>query len=276
MEHYILQNNAIDMYHAYYSGIERSMPVERIGCRTVNVYREPSVPTRSVSAVSWQPEGGQRFAVAYNELDFNRKPRNNSRIDSFVWDVENANYPVVELIPECAMVDLQYNQRDINMLAGGLINGRVALWDERIGGPASSMCAPHVAHRDLVSNVIFINSKTGMEFFSGSADGSLKWWDTRNMSEFTEMVILDVVKASFEVPTMAVACGVSKLEFESTIPTRFLVGTENGFIIGGNRKGKTPLEKLPFKVTTSFDTNILSRILYILLPTACLFPACNN
>lgn len=29
---------------------------------------------------------------------------------------------------------------------------------------------------------------------------------------------------------------------------RFMVGTETGLVIGGNRKGKTPLEKLPSKV----------------------------
>lgn len=62
-------------------------------------------------------------------------------------------------------------------------------------------------------------------------------------------MILDVVKNSFDVQSMANAYGVCSLEFEPTIPTRFMVGTENGYIISGNRKGKTALEKLPYKVT---------------------------
>ncbi|VVC90885.1 unnamed protein product [Leptidea sinapis] len=82
--------------------------------------------------------------------------------------------------------------------------GHVGWWDMRKGGEPVSICPPHVAHRDLVRNVLFINSKTGAEFFSSSPDGTVKWYV-------------------------------------------FMVGTETGLVIGGNRKGKTPLEKLPTK-----------------------------
>lgn len=43
---------------------------------------------------------------------------------------------------------------------------------------------------------------------------------------------------------MARAMGASCLEYETTIPTRFMVGTEHGIILSGNRKGKLPLEKI--------------------------------
>lgn len=33
---------------------------------------------------------------------------------------------------------------------------------------------------------------------------------------------------------------------------RFMVGTETGLVIGGNRKGKNPVEKLPSKVLYIF------------------------
>lgn len=52
---------------------------------------------------------------------------------------------------------------------------QVGWWDTRRGGEPVSMCPPHVAHRDLVRNVLFINSKTGAEFFSSSPDGVVKW-----------------------------------------------------------------------------------------------------
>lgn len=86
------------------------------------------------------------------------------------------------------LIIVQYNHRDHNILGGGLIDGRVGIWDQRIGGDPKATCAPHVAHRDLVRNVIFINSKSGQEFFSGSVDGSVKWWDARNMSECMDEV----------------------------------------------------------------------------------------
>lgn len=40
------------------------------------------------------------------------------------------------------------------------------------------------------------------------------------------------------------ALGASCLEYEPTIPTRFMVGTEQGVVISCNRKGKTALEKM--------------------------------
>ncbi|CAG4991625.1 unnamed protein product [Colias eurytheme] len=244
MDHYVMQNNAIDMYRTYYAEMPSLPAVERNSCRTVNVYRDASGP-RPVSSISWQPDGGQRFAVTYCDVDFNRNPR--SSVVSYIWDIENANNPEVIFTPTCPLLDLQFNPRDRNMLAGGLINGQVGVWDRRHDGDASVKCAPHVAHRELVRNVLFINSKSGQEFFSSGPDGACKWWDIRNMSEPTEEMIIDVVKSSFDVQSMANSNGVSTLEYEPTIPTRFMVGTENGFVIGGNRKGKTPMEKLPAK-----------------------------
>ncbi|XP_028026700.1 dynein intermediate chain 3, ciliary-like [Bombyx mandarina] len=248
MDHYVLQNNAIDMYRTYYAEMPSMPELERISCRTVNVYRDGdgTEATRPVSSICWQPDGGQRFAVTYIDVDFNRNAR--APIVSYIWNLENANQPEVTFTPPCPLLDLIYNPRDQNLMAGGLVNGQVGVWDARKGGDPTLTCPPHVAHRDLVRNVIFINSKSGLEFFSGGSDGACKWWDIRNMSEPVEEMILDAVKSSFDVQTMAKANGVTALEFEPTMPTRFMAGTENGLIIGGNRKGKTPLEKIPLKM----------------------------
>lgn len=56
------------------------------------------------------------------------------------------------------------------------------------------------------------------------------------MSEPLETLILDVQKGDAQV--LSRALGASSLEYETTIPTRFMVGTENGYVIQGNRKGK--------------------------------------
>lgn len=246
MDHYAHQNNAIDMYRIYYAEMVPLPAPERISCRTVNVYRDPP-PSRPISSICWQPDGGSRFAVTYNDVDFNRNPR--APLLSYIWDVENANYPEMTITPPCALLDLQYNPREQTTLAGGLMNGQVAVWDRRRGGDAQLMCPPHTAHRDLVRNVLFINAKSGQEFFSSGPDGAVKWWDIRNMSEPTDEMIMDVMKSSFDVPSMAHSNGVTALEFEPTIPTRFMAGTENGLVVAGNRKGKTPMEKVPIKVT---------------------------
>ncbi|CAH0603561.1 unnamed protein product [Chrysodeixis includens] len=252
LEHYVLQNNAIDMYQTYYTEMQPLPDIEHCDCRTVNVFRDVASkrgqPKRSVSSISWQPEGGHKFAVTYVNVDFNRDSL--CSLNAYIWDVENATSPETTIVPPCPLLDLQYNPKDINILAGGLMNGQVGAWDKRSPRHPVTLCAPHVAHRDLVRNVLFINAKNGMEFFSAGTDGALKWWDLRHMGEPTEVLILDVIKSATDQQSMANANGVSVLEFEQTIPTRFMVGTENGLVITGNRKGKTPLEKLPSKYET--------------------------
>lgn len=118
-----------------------------------------------------------------------------------------------------------------------------------------------ISHRDPIRSILWINSKSGTEFFSASTDGQLKWliilkinlrfvfilsvyfrWDTRKLSEPTDTLILDAVKE--EEQNLSNALGASCLEYETTIPTRFMVGTEQGVVISCNRKGKTALEKM--------------------------------
>ncbi|XP_049885498.1 dynein axonemal intermediate chain 2-like [Pectinophora gossypiella] len=246
MEHYILQNNAVDMYRTYYAEMTQLPPVEVTSCRTCNQYRDPL--QRPVSSISWRPKEPQQFSTCYVEMDYYRVPR--KATVAFIWDVENATSPITMLHPANTLLDLIYNPRDENLLVGGLVTGQVAVYDARRGGGATSCCPPHVAHRDLVRKVLFIHSKTGMEFFSGSPDGACKWWDLRKLDEPTEEMILDVVKSSNDEQSMATSYGVSALEYEPTIPTRFMVGTENGLVLAGNRKGKTPMEKLPTKIPT--------------------------
>lgn len=65
------------------------------------------------------------------------------------------------------------------------------------------------------------------------------------MSEPLETLILDPSKTDDQ--TICNAMGASCLEYESTIPTRFMVGTEHGIVISCNRKGKTPQEKMVSK-----------------------------
>ncbi|KAM3966307.1 LOW QUALITY PROTEIN: dynein axonemal intermediate chain 2 [Aphomia sociella] len=248
MEHNILQNNAVDMYETYYSELPTIPPVERSSCHTVNVYREPTA-RRPVRSLSWQTDGGARLATSHADVDLMR----NSRAPqySYIWDIENANAPELTIKPPQPLLDLQYNPRDQHTLVGGMMNGQVGWWDTRKGGEPAGICPPHMAHRDLVRNVLFINSKIGAEF-SSSPDGVVKWWDTRNMNEPTDSMIIDLVKAPTDTQSIENAIGLSALEYEPTIPTRFMVGTETGLVIGGNRKGKNAMEKLP----TRYDAHL--------------------
>lgn len=168
---------------------------------------------------------------------------------SYIWDVENAVTPELAITPIHPLLDLQFSPRDPSILIGGLTSGQVAAWDTRQGGIATLINPLHTAHRDVAKCVKFITSKSGGEFFSSGPDGACKWWDLRNMKMPTDEIIIDYVQSILETPSMARSLAVSVIEFEPTIPTRFMVGTETGHVVSGNRKGKTSLDKLPHKVS---------------------------
>lgn len=115
-----------------------------------------------------------------------------------------------------------------------------ALFDRRKGSHPVEATSLDRSHRDPVWKVIWIQSKTGSECFSTSTDGIVLWWDIRKFSEPIEFMYLDPTKKQ----KADKAQGAYALEYESTIPTKFMAGTEHGTIIQCNRKGKTPAEKI--------------------------------
>jgi len=123
----------------------------------------------------------------------------------------------------------------VHLLLGGCYNGQVAIWDTRKGSRPTETSPVEQSHRDPVYAAEYLASKTGTEFFSCSTDGVVKWWDSRKLSEPTETLELDVGGNTL---------GGVALDFESTMPTRYMIGTEEGIVINGNKKAKTPAEKL--------------------------------
>ncbi|CAG5033568.1 unnamed protein product [Parnassius apollo] len=232
------------MYRAYYAEMAAVPAPERSSLRTVNVCHE-AAPGRCVRAICWQPEGMQ-FAAVHALVVFDR--RSLAPQPSYVWDASRPQAPLLTLgARDDALLDVAYAPRVPHSLAASLLSGRVGVWDTRSGGDPALLCPQHIAHRDLARRLLFINTKSGQEFFSSGPDGVCKWWDMRNLNEVTDELIIDLVKSSTEPQNMATANGVSALEYEPTIPSRFMVGTENGLVISGNRKGKTAFDKLPAK-----------------------------
>lgn len=157
---------------------------------------------------------------------------------------------MVTFKPEVQILSLEFNPKDPNTLCSGLINGQVAAFDIRTEKIPVAVSEREVSHRSRCNSTLWVNSKSGTEFFSGSSDGQVIWWDTRNLKESIESILMDPVKTDDQ--QLSRALGVSVLEYETTIPTKFMVGTEHGTMFSANRKGKTPLEKINFKLQCHF------------------------
>ncbi|CAF0850563.1 unnamed protein product [Adineta steineri] len=237
--HTIKQNNAIDIYENYFQNIEADVVEEAPFAKTINIYRDPHSTRRTANHISWNADGARKIAVSYCNLEF-QSASNDAYIDSYIWDIENPTKPDFYLKPISPLVCVEFNPKDAHQLVGGCYNGQVCIFDTRKGSTAVEQSLIENSHRDPAYKTIWLQSKSGTEFFSASTDGKVLWWDTKKLSEPVDTLILDIEKKG----RLENALGAMTLEYEPTIPTKFMVGTEQGRIISCNRKGKNDAEKI--------------------------------
>lgn len=235
----IRQNNAIDVYEEYFTNDEApQMKQDTPSARTMNRFRDYSDAERCAIHCSWHPDGGRSLAVAYANLGFQS---NTAVVESYVWNIENSNKPESILRPPSMALSLEYNPKDSHVILSGLHSGQVCIWDVRKStSHPIEVSNLDISHTDPCHSALWIQSKTGTDFFSGSTDGTCKWWDTRNLKQPVEELILDVTKKLNPYIALGAVC----LEYEPTMPTKFMVGTEQGTIITCNRKAKTAADKI--------------------------------
>ncbi|KAM3596241.1 uncharacterized protein V6R79_010830 [Siganus canaliculatus] len=243
MEHNIQQNNSVDIYQEYLEDQDQDQDQDETqqppSAKTINVFRDPNEVKRTVSSLSFHPDGGRKLAAAYSCLQFQKTSRDQS-LESYIWDIENPNRPEMTLKPASAVVCLEHNPKDCHTLVGGCYNGQIVYWDTRRGSQPVEVSPVEHSHRDPVYKIIWLQSKTGTDAFSASTDGQVLWWDVRKLAEPTERLVLDLSREG----NLDRASGAVSLEFESTMPTKFMVGTEQGLVVSCNRKAKTPAEKM--------------------------------
>ncbi|EDS30420.1 dynein intermediate chain 2 [Culex quinquefasciatus] len=244
MEHCIYQNNAVNIYENYFEGLDPAPLMEKSSSRTLNVYRDPAIYKQPVTHLSWSPDGGSKIAVSHCNMNF--REASGKAVCSYIWETENPNAPLLRFTPHSSMICLEYNQKDPTTLVSGMYNGQVAAWDTRNEKAPVMISEREHSHRSPVNSTLWINSKSGTEFFSGSSDSQVMWWDTRKLSQPIDTLLMDPIKSDEQ--DLSRSYGVSCLEYETSIPTRFMCGTEQGMLFSCNRKGKSPQEKIVFRL----------------------------
>lgn len=257
------QNNTMDIYEPYFDddsasgGIDHSS--EPPSAKGLAVFRDPCEVKRTATSVNWHPEGPHKIAVSYSVLSF-QDPRfmggggggagagGALRLptQSYVWDVSNPNTPDVELLPPSPLCCLKFNPKSPDTLVGGSYNGLITYYDLRRPGGTAKEATPtssspiEKSHHDPVYDIYWINSKTGSQCVSVSTDGQMMWWDTRRLSEPTDVIQLTVPGGGGGVsPEIVQVLGGSSLEYNAEAgPSKYLVGTEQGVVLQVNLKNR--------------------------------------
>mmetsp|Transcript_27229 Transcript_27229/g.69188 ORF Transcript_27229/g.69188 Transcript_27229/m.69188 type:complete len:565 (-) Transcript_27229:474-2168(-) len=233
----IKMNYAIDIYQEYFAGEYADHSSEPPSAKTLSVFKDPEMIKRTVTNISWYPDGGKKLAVAFSIMQFQDYRMEQMSLNSYIWDVNNPNTPETALTPASPLCCLEYNPKDPHLLVGGSYNGLVSYFDTRKGETPVDTSIIEKSHRDPVYKVAWLTGKTPNELASTSTDGQVLWWDIRRLGEPSEFLTLD--DKGGEAGKLLGGCS---MEYSSA--GKFLVGTEQGKIVACSRKGKTNADKL--------------------------------
>lgn len=175
--------------------------------------------------------------MSYSILNFQDQRFASARlpVQSYIWDVMNPNTPDTELTPPSPLCCLRFNPKSTDTLVGGSYNGLVTFYDLRRqgGGSPSESSVIEKSHHDPIYDVFWISSKTGNQCASVSTDGQMLWWDTRRLGEPVDRLVLDS-----DAKSGGMVLGGSSMEYNKEIPTKYLVGTEQGIVLAVNLRNR--------------------------------------
>ncbi|XP_067646273.1 dynein intermediate chain 3, ciliary isoform X2 [Eurosta solidaginis] len=246
------QNSAVNIYQEFFIdlppelGKDIRMPLEARQC---NIFHDSQKPVRPVIVIDWMPSEQRKFLS--QPTNFHKgpplQPTDRSKLDLnpnafYIWNQRNALKPEVIFDSTEPVRRVHFCPRDDNFIAAGLQSGMVGLWDSRTGGKALKTSPLEVAHREAAAALCWVHSKSNSEFYSGSFDGSVKYWDGRDLDTPIQEILIDPEPTDDQKRERA--HGVTVLEFEYTIPVRYIIASDQGFVFIGNRKGMVPTEVL--------------------------------
>ena len=237
-EYFIKENTSIDVYEEYFE-TERIKSNTKWSLSANSIFQDLNSPSRSVIDISWE-KSSTKFAAVYSPKK-NINPVMPS-LHSYVWDVVNNVKPLYIMKPEIIMSVVEFSPFNSNLILSGYISGQVALWDIRLNGYAQQLSPLGESHRNKITGIKWLKSKQDTEFFSGASDGQLISWDCRNLSAPTQITHLDWAKD--HIPNLKDTYSISCVEYDTTLPYKFMIGSEQGCVLSFNRKYKKSEDKL--------------------------------
>lgn len=261
IENAVKQNNTMDIYEEYFdnsnsnnnnnqgaqdnaptgntnananastNAVDLELTCEQPSARGLAVFKDPVSVKRTATMVNWHPDG-DRIAVSYSVLKFQDENLMTGRLptNSYVWDIQYPNHPMLELVTPSPIVSMRYNFKTPDILCAGCYNGQVGILDiKKPRSVAITSSAIDKSHHDPVYDVFWVQSKTNNQFVSVSTDGQMLWWDTRKLTEPTDTIQL--------TDSVGRVLGGSSMEYNIEAgPAKYLVGTEQGIVLSLNMR----------------------------------------
>lgn len=242
LEHLIDQNNAIDMYQSYFTNINRQAPVEKYNVQISNEFRDPYY--RPISCIAWTNEKNSKLITSYCDKIYSIESDTNPLNVCYIWDVNRQTSPIYQFSPESSCWQVTGSPVRPEIIVAGLKNGIFNIFDTRMGSKPVRSSSIYNSHFGPITALLYTHTRTNTEFFTGSLDGQCLWWDERNISQPIDKLPMSVRFLTKDEPNLTNSEGVSSLQFDKGLPTKFLCGTESGLVINANRMGRSHSEIL--------------------------------
>lgn len=241
-EHLITQNAAVNVVEEYFkdmaSKCDRANITAIDSIRCFLPFHEHAV---SANHINFALKSGDKIAVAYSNRKF---ASYGDAQPSCIWNLNFSQIPLQKFQTKSPLMQLIFSDKNDYLLAAGNSDGIVCLYDTRVGEETQMSSELETSHSQFVSSLWWISSKSNTELFSCSHDGTVMWWDIRNMTRPYEQFFLERSANNQQESSKRLGCSV--LEYSLTMPSKFMIGTENGLIFNGNKRGVTFTERFPY------------------------------
>ena len=240
----IRQNNEIDLFEEYFAGEQPDHQAEQISTKTLMLFKDPNPIKRAVTKITWHPDVSSdlRVAVSYAILRFQQMPPK-MPLYSYIWNLNNPNYPEKVLAPPSALCTLAFNHKNPDIVVGGSYNGSLSIFDLKKGSSRPVITPVETtliekSHHDPVYDIYWLtHGKMGTEFVSTSTDGRILWWDMKKLGDgpVDSLLLTETFKQGEQ--TIDKVLGGTKLEYNTEAgPLKYLVGTEQGYVLQANKR----------------------------------------
>jgi len=191
---------------------------------------------KHVTAVKWNPEFGDLFAVGYGSFDFMKQGGGMLCL----FSLKNPSWPEFSCSLHCGVMCLDWHPQHSSVLCVGLYDGTVCVYDVRskTQAPIYQSSVKTGKHTDPVWEVCWQEEDLAknLNFFSISSDGRVTLWTlAKSELEYSDLMYLKLIqkgpsKGDEEDSALLGLAGGCCFDFSRLSEHLFLVGTEEGWI----------------------------------------------
>ena len=192
---------------------------------------------KHVTAICWNPEYTDLFAVGYGSFDFVRQCSGLICI----YSLKNPSYPEYIYTAESGVMCLDFHPQHSSLLAVGCYDGSILVFDirDKVNRPIYQTTNKSGKHTDPVWQVSWQEEdlSKSLQFYTVSSDGRVSLWTLMKNGELEQQEVMELKPVSNEVASdldeeaaLGTLSGGCSFDFNKTSDHLFVVGTEEGLI----------------------------------------------